>query len=883
MADFFSGLGRVVARSPFTVITLCLTLCMVLSVGFIRFEEVNNVRTEYSPADSPSRMEYAVAKSFLNQNGTLDPSYVMVSAKDGGSLLRETHRLRLIELTKTLRDNVTVEFRGKNYEFRDLCGPYCELYTAFLAFITLYDPSNPATFTYPQLDLFGMPAFIGNNVYGITLKNGTKLIESFTTAILPFYLVSSYEDGDVIYHWLLEARRTFSEERFNIFECEVTGDSLVSAEVRRMGLETAPMIALSVVAMILFVVCSSFRRDPSRAKPWESLVGCLIPLLALLSTTGLLCWCGWKFQSIIVAAFFLVLSVGVDDVFILLRAWDRTSVDDEVPERLAVTLEECGPSILISSITNAMAFFIGMTSQTPAVRSFSLYSALAISICFLYQLIMFSAVLAAGGYRERNGWQSLLCWKKANPKARSAVVERVVIIQNVIIRHFSRIIATWPARIILAVFMCCYYYASVVGITQLQSLITIEKMALPDSYLSTFQDSFEASLKTMQPIMVFVLNPGDLREPERLATIKQIVRDFENATYSYGSESTFFWIQAYEDYLNFYGENEEFTYTEIPRFFKSAENFFFSSSVKYNETACLENDPNCITSFFFMTNFHGHIKYHELIPAVKDWRRIAAKYPDYKVYPYSEHAPFVDQTLAIDSTVWGSMGTALFCTAIACFVFIPNLACIITACFSVLSITVGILGLLSLWGMDLDPLSMAALLMAIGFSVDFTSHIAYHFYRSKQQDPALRVEDTLTCIGWPLVQVGLSTVVAILPCLLKPSYLVMVFLKTIVVTCSLGVFHGLVVMPAILTAVCRPKDDSPSPSITETSELSSERSSSTRSSDGHKDSFYRTQKLLNRLNQEFCHAKVAPIAPEQVNGRPALKHNIALGRAPSPV
>ncbi|KIH45251.1 hypothetical protein ANCDUO_24712 [Ancylostoma duodenale] len=109
--------------------------------------------------------------------------------------------------------------------------------------------------------------------------------------------------------------------------------------------------------------------------------------------------------------------------------------------------------------------------------------------------------------------------------------------------------------------------------------------------------------------------------------------------------------------------------------------------------------------------------------------------------------------------------------------------------------------------MDLDPLSMAALLMAIGFSVDFTSHIAYHFYRSKQQDPALRVEDTLTCIGWPLVQIGLSTVVAILPCLLKPSYLVMVFLKTIVVTCSLGVFHGLVVMPATLTAVCRPKDD----------------------------------------------------------------------------
>lgn len=67
MADFFSGLGRVVGRTPYTVISLSLTLCLVMSIGFIRFEEVNNVRTEYSPANSPSRMEYAVAKSFLNQ------------------------------------------------------------------------------------------------------------------------------------------------------------------------------------------------------------------------------------------------------------------------------------------------------------------------------------------------------------------------------------------------------------------------------------------------------------------------------------------------------------------------------------------------------------------------------------------------------------------------------------------------------------------------------------------------------------------------------------------------------------------------------------------------------------------------------------------------
>lgn len=55
----------------------------------------------------------------------------------------------------------------------------------------------------------------------------------------------------------------------------------------------------------------------------------------------------FKFQSIVVAALFLVLSVGVDDLFILVRAWDRTDPRVTIPERMALALEDAGPSITI--------------------------------------------------------------------------------------------------------------------------------------------------------------------------------------------------------------------------------------------------------------------------------------------------------------------------------------------------------------------------------------------------------------------------------------------------------------------------------------------------------------------------------------------------------
>ncbi|VDN41601.1 unnamed protein product [Gongylonema pulchrum] len=87
--------------------------------------------------------------------------------------------------------------------------------------------------------------------------------------------------------------------------------------------------------------------NPVKSKPWESLIGSVIPLLALLTSTGILCGCGLRFQSIVVASYFLVLSVGVDDVFIILRAWDRTNMGAPIPERLSKTLEDAGPSITI--------------------------------------------------------------------------------------------------------------------------------------------------------------------------------------------------------------------------------------------------------------------------------------------------------------------------------------------------------------------------------------------------------------------------------------------------------------------------------------------------------------------------------------------------------
>lgn len=67
IARNFCRLGAFIGRQPLRVIIVMLVLSCLMSVGILRFDEVNNVRTEYSPINAPSRIEYAVSKEFLGQ------------------------------------------------------------------------------------------------------------------------------------------------------------------------------------------------------------------------------------------------------------------------------------------------------------------------------------------------------------------------------------------------------------------------------------------------------------------------------------------------------------------------------------------------------------------------------------------------------------------------------------------------------------------------------------------------------------------------------------------------------------------------------------------------------------------------------------------------
>ena len=56
-------------------------------------------------------------------------------------------------------------------------------------------------------------------------------------------------------------------------------------------------------------------------------------------------------------------------------------------------------------------------------------------------------------------------------------------------------------------------------------------------------------------------------------------------------------------------------------------------------------------------------------------------------------------------------------------------------------------GLMYIWGVSLNSISMINLVMAIGFSVDYSAHIAHAFLMSEKRTANERVIEALSTLG----------------------------------------------------------------------------------------------------------------------------------------
>lgn len=216
------------------------------------------------------------------------------------------------------------------------------------------------------------------------------------------------------------------EKRFVDFMKNYTNDKLDIAYSAERSIQDAIVelsegevstVVISYVVMFVYVAialgkirsCLGFFRE---SKITLAVGGIIIVLASVACSLGF-----WGYLDVVTTMLaievipFLVLAVGVDNIFIMVHTYHRLERNkyDTVAEAIGEAIGQVGPSILQTAGSEFACFGIGAISDMPAVKTFAMYAAAAIFFNFLFQITAFVAMMALDERRYESGRLDLLC------------------------------------------------------------------------------------------------------------------------------------------------------------------------------------------------------------------------------------------------------------------------------------------------------------------------------------------------------------------------------------------------------------------------------------------------------------------------------------------
>ncbi|VDM20721.1 unnamed protein product, partial [Wuchereria bancrofti] len=324
----------------------------------------------------------------------------------------------------------------------------------------------------------------------------------------------------------------------------------IDYEISRAGLSILPYLVLGfgitfICSAISTTISAIYMQQMSIYKIYLALFACICPLMANATAIGLLLTIGVRYDAILSVTPLLTLAIGVDDAYLMIHAWQRVTrecilhpvKDDCVPYRLALVLEETGPAILISALTNILADAVGSVSGSPSITVLCFGNMSSIFMDYVYQLTFYSAIMCVAGYFEMKitaEQQNTHSIKIDNEKKGTIINygtknsqdfrERAKNICTFILDGYvtlvtNRVFAvgvfcSWVLLIIISIF----------GITQIRIELTSEKLYPLDSPLIEFNDLlqwYQIPEHTMPQF--YVNNPGNLSNMYRFQRLNQMV------------------------------------------------------------------------------------------------------------------------------------------------------------------------------------------------------------------------------------------------------------------------------------------------------------------------------------------------------------------------
>ncbi|XP_072018135.1 patched domain-containing protein 3-like [Amphiura filiformis] len=848
----FKKLAGAIAKNWVTTF-LFLLLPVIISVAlgasglvFISFE--SDIEKLYVPRNAPSLKDRKIIEELYadyGDNNTLQYQrtrlgpygQVLVVPEESGNVLS----FAILEDALRLHDyilNISIPVSGDSYTYQDLCMIWQnECHSNGILDAINYNAStiHVLNITYPYVNL-PMKTFIGNELGGVTFYPNSDVIKEARALQLTYNLRYDTSEEEVLgkkweNEFLRRVEKFTSSSNASIFR---RTSHTLEQELNKATSSIVTSFVITFTVLISFSITSCMTIDMLRTKTWLGGLGVISAGLAIMSSFGLMSLCGVPFINEVGSMPFLILGIGVDDMFIMIAAWRKTNVRAKAKGRLQTAFSEAATSITITSVTDVLAFCIGAITPFRSVQIFCIYTGVAVAFTYTYQITFFGACMYIDGLREQHHLNGIIPFLKMSGPSQirpeqATVDERnetyemngghktqPAIVSGINARQqnnddqahhvepmeeftnhrammcFRDYVAPFLMKeqisTILMMLYTVYLVCAIFGIQKLETGLQLSNLLPDHSYAQQYYKLESTYFTKYGPVVMITINEeAQYWDKDIQMKIEETLKDLEGSQFYHDDDISISWLRDYLKFLDDIGipnPNE----TEFKTNLKDK---FLPLFQHYGPDIVFRARTNDIISTRSYVTFKDVDSSTLEEKAMSEARQIVGTREIAQI-AYHPAFTFYDQyTVVVFNTVRNLL-LAVVVMFLVTLLMMPNFKGAFFALFSILSILVGVIGYMAYWGVYLDTVSMVNLVLCVGFSVDYSAHMILAYFSAPRTIHALYTH------GWPITQGAMSTILGIIVLAFSTSYIFRSFFKTMFLVISFGALHGLIILPLIL-------------------------------------------------------------------------------------
>ncbi|CAI5438990.1 unnamed protein product [Caenorhabditis angaria] len=778
-----SIVARLLAAYPIQSLILSILIIIGLSSGLVHLRLEQDIRKSFSPENSVAGYETRVWLEYYNLSIYPERAFCMFNGIDENTnVLSEKGLEEIYRVDKVL--SAAVNYRKEINDSRE-CEPLCDLNGPFHLLVKeIRNPSsnNTGIIKFPDYPYEGMNVFLGLHLSNLDVIPPNNTLSS-KTVLLWYFSKSKTKEGKQQFRDAIEYLFKISKEstsEFKTVKFTIFSDIIANREMIRGAIEATTLMTIGFFLLLTQVIIVIVRLSSFKMAAYLVATSLITPIASTVASFGLMCWFGYPTFSIQCVTPFLALGIGVDDAFILLHRWKHHITIGDKKRRLEQVIIDVGPSITITSLTNIIAFGIGFLTPTPQMSLFCLTASIALFLDYIFTYTILAPVV-------------FLC---DDPKYQPVDKSTLSKADNFLLKY-SKFICSLKGRLLCGIVLIVMYAFTTYGVITMKTSFEPAKAFPSNSKLVDALENIKPVFDTYFPITIIVNKPPNITNHAEYQHFYSLLNELEHVQGIRGNNRSLNFLPQYEKSDRkihaltswIHGQKYEPSYDNLK---------FWLEQIGNPPLAKFEsgNDKN-VTAFRMTLLGEGMSEWAERARVMHQVRTILTNDQTFNATLFDCDSAILSIITTVGQDLIGSIAVTVICMALVCMVFVANINAVVIITSIIASICFVLVGGLSWWGADLDPVVQVDVLLATGFSVDYTAHVAYNFFRATGT-PQERVLTSLAEMAEPMFEAGLSTFLCMLPLIFVPTYAIVCFAKTVFLVVAIGLLHGLFILPVIL-------------------------------------------------------------------------------------